>query len=231
VGVGVSGGFAVFHPLRVSDLGHEEYHACVREGYRGSLWEWVRECDHLHDPRYVVEGPHFHVIGCGWSEASDISYKRTGWVIKRIGSLENKDAVGRCLTYILGHSGYVCEDGHATDTLTWFGGAGYRNMRCEHRFETYAVGCPECGCAVYEHVGVVVLEDGSLDLKNAEPLGGIVYARIKVMRYWFGDLEGVCVLDEIGHRPPEATHFRKAPDHIPLKGGMGNYRLMCDPCL
>lgn len=121
---GIVGGVIIFHPFRQND---------------------PRESNYRNDlPAYVwYMSPHFHIVGCGFTERSDLFYQRTGWIIKK---LPRRESVKGTIRYTLTHCGIV-EGVHA---LTYFGIFSYNKVVIDQEIkQDTPIKCSACGQSLH----------------------------------------------------------------------------------
>jgi len=106
--VGVKGSAMFFHPARFD---------------RGML------------PYYA---PHFHMIGFGWIEDTELLYKKHGWIVKNLGVRKTPGEVFGTVQYELTHTG-IKKGRHS---VTWIGELSYRKLKVQ-KVNSKRV-CPDC---------------------------------------------------------------------------------------
>lgn len=159
--VGITGGVMIFHPWRIKD----ELKPLLAARCKGvsklnqeqrdkKFWQLVRE-DVLKMGdwrRYTVYGPHFHIIGFGYTEKSSDVYARDGWIVKNVRNVsthrffkdtEIEDDIVAMVAYVLSHA--MIEKG--SKTPAWLGVCTPRNLRKVGDGEKvqYKCVCPKCG--------------------------------------------------------------------------------------
>lgn len=136
--VGVTAGNLMFHAYRKKMVGDEV------------VWYYA---------------PHFHGIMTGWIVGVNVAdeYRDSGWIVKKIRTLESEDEIFPLMLYQLSHSS-ITKTKHS---LTWFGDFSYGKLKVVKEDDTPL--CPECQC------GLVVLEltDKCL-IKPDEEFDGLV---------------------------------------------------------
>jgi len=106
--VGVKGSAMFFHPARFD---------------RGML------------PYYA---PHFHMIGFGWIEDTELLYKKNGWIVKNLGVRKTMGEVFGTVQYELTHTG-IKKRRHS---VTWIGELSYRKLKVQ-KVNSKRL-CPDC---------------------------------------------------------------------------------------
>jgi len=156
---GVRGGSMVFHYWRlrdnlVQDLNNAGYGLGFADpANNGSLWDGA-----LSDALglgsvafYVVPGPHWHVVGVGHTDNSDVVYHKTGWVYKKIRTIKCKPvdtvkALSKVAIYALAHASRLEILGtYVSHPVTYFGVFAYNKVKISNS-ELYIekVRCPKC---------------------------------------------------------------------------------------
>lgn len=155
--LGVVGGSIVFHYYRIIPelipLLNNAGYGNGRVSY-GSLWDGV-----LSDVlglgscyKYVKPAPHFHITGVGYNKDTKAYYDLTGWMLKQISTLNEKNTNRRYLhlrniaTYQLHHATRYLEDfkfrNHA---VTYFGAFASKYVHVTDKWSVLEkVPCPAC---------------------------------------------------------------------------------------
>lgn len=100
---------------------------------------------HLREDEFTKKwsfSPHFHVVGFGWVRNVFYLYKKSGWIIKNMGT--RKTVLGT-LNYELSHAS-IHEKRHV---VTWFGKLAYNKLKIDPMPEVSPV-CPLCHCELRE---------------------------------------------------------------------------------
>jgi len=111
--VGVNAGNLMFHAYRKKEIGEQV------------IWYF---------------SPHFHGIMTGWIRGKDVAdeYKNSGWIVKKIRTLETNDEIFPLMLYQLSHS-VISKKKHS---LTWFGNFSYGKLKIVK--DDHIGCCPEC---------------------------------------------------------------------------------------
>jgi len=240
---GLTGGAAIFHPLRRTERAKLEFQGAKWAGYPGSGWDWVHENGYINDPDYVYFSPHWHIIGYGWIEPGDTEFALTGWVVKRIRTITGIEGGGvkRLLHYLLTHAGWKDNGARGGNCVIFFGEMSVRSMGVTSRKETHLYGCPVCGCRVEEFIGPHVCDElptghdpgrqlrlTDISGEQVKPLFVNSYRTCQPYRvpvvdrsYWFRDNPGTRVTIK-GEMPPPVTW---------VKAVSGGVRTLHSPCI
>lgn len=155
--LGVVGGSIVFHFYRIipelTPLLNNAGYGNGKVSY-GSLWEGVlNDCLNLGSPyKYVKPAPHFHIIGVGYNKDTQAYYDLTGWLLKHISTLSERNISRRyqhlrnIATYQLHHATRYLENfkfkNHA---VTYFGCFSSKYVEVTDKWTVLErVPCPVC---------------------------------------------------------------------------------------
>lgn len=137
---GVRGACVIFHPFRFRDFEGNEVpwkHCSLNPNAEGPVIDSIR-----------LYSPHWHTIGTGWLIPSDEFEERTGWIYKKHGTLDSRDDVFYCASYLVSHMGI----NDAVRSITYMGECSYNRMVIESEWvDQEPVLCPDCGCQLILH--------------------------------------------------------------------------------
>jgi len=164
--VGFKGGCAIFHPFANDELGEDDEVECQVDPESGefdftALKEYFAKQNKNVKLWYIR--PHFHLIGYGWIEDTDVEFSRSGWIAKNLGV---RNSVMSTALYQLSHAGYR-EGQH---TVSWLGFMSNRLFKSCNPYppEGFRVQvCPECGAELV-HIKWVGEGNSPLDSVGAE---------------------------------------------------------------
>lgn len=159
---GVKGAVIINHPFRQNHVAAE---LLTYDGKPAQVW---------------YPAPHFHVVGCGFLMKSDELFEKTGWMYKKIrtidhNSLEEGKTVESTINYIIAYqagSHMGITDG--VQSVTYFGAFHSSKVQIAEKIKTREP--IECSlCAMFLHRHPRTLDDkGGMDWKNA-PDDGVHY--------------------------------------------------------
>ena len=119
---GVEGGVVIFHPFRIlPEAEGRLWNEIESENNEFKLWRKLLEKEWNEILSSVYFAPHFHIIGVGakGDHTFEEAKESDRFVWKGIGELSDSEELGKCVMYLLSHTG-VFEKSHYS-ALVWFG--------------------------------------------------------------------------------------------------------------
>lgn len=175
--IGLTGGCLLFHPWRVQTWAKKRFHAALRDGYEGGLWDYVRQQNWL-SPQVgaIYWAPHFHVQGygpvgdldkSGWMKSDDFSRETGGWIYKTMTDDMNRPLVwqplaGICIAqddlerkifYELTHIGILWDRESKKRPILnvrWFGLLSSQKLKVDRKKYKVTATCSECSQILHE---------------------------------------------------------------------------------
>lgn len=143
-------------------------------------------CEVFHPARFdgkkmiPIPSPHFHGVSYGWFSGEEISKinKESGWVVKKIRTLQNEGDIFALIKYLLSHAGLhqrliTLKSGKKSmrtqHTVKWTGDVSYRKLKVEKEAKE-PKNCPGCN----EELVRLVLKEGFLVFQTIPPPNNFV---------------------------------------------------------
>ena len=194
---GLIDGAIMYHERRVTEYGKSEWRGACGRGdadKEKGVWDWLYRVKVALDDEYTYVSPHFHVIGYGFMERSDLFSTRTGWVYKNVRDLVRYAEIGQVAFYLLSH----CSGQVGGRAISYYGLLWRLSGRCVRK-DSVPEECDKCGSDVVEWGGVTVAGVDELgveapDLSGAFPMLEYVVIGVReTWRYWMRGFPGVAV--------------------------------------
>ena len=121
-------GAVVFHPFRLNDSRKDNF-------------------NHEIDDQTWFLSPHFHCVGTGYMQKSNMFSARTGWIYKNIRSTDEPKTV---IPYLLTHHG-ILQDGKRHHSVRWLGAYSYNKLAVDDVIiYEGTLPCKKCGSDMNE---------------------------------------------------------------------------------